>query len=214
MANEALMIWNRALAVLGAPRIEDAAHTSSQKTLIDDHWVGIRKEFVSLHPWDGCTTVVDLVVATPATKPDRWKKAFTLPTDFIQAWRVNDLPEGQGSQPLWEVLTLQSESPPVKVVLMDRADCKLEYGFDPDSDVKLALLNGTTTTALVHRLALAISRPFGKKDSDLRVIQGEYEEALHHARYAVGRQQKKKADRDRPLVDARFNTGRLWRTGP
>lgn len=208
MANEALTIWNRALGMIGAPRISSATEVSGQKELIDDHWVGIRKEFVTLHPWDGATTVEDLVENVVVTKPDRWKKAWDLPTGFEQAWRVNDLAEGIGAQPLWEILALPGETPIVKKLFTDMTAAKLEYSFDPDTDLKLAELNGAAVTALVRRLALEIARPFGKKEQDVRVLQGEFSEALLKAKTANGRQQKRKLDRDRPLVDARSSAYR------
>lgn len=211
MANEALTIWNRSLSMIGAPRVSSITEVSSSKELIDDHWVGVRKEFSGLHPWDGCTTVVDLVEDAVVVKPDRWLKAYTLPSGFEQAWRLNDLEEGFGEQPLWEIMALPGESPIVKVVFTDQNAAKLEYSFDPDTDLKLAELNGTATTALVKRLAIDLARPWGKKESDVQLLQREFKEAFSNAVHSNGKQQKRKHDRARPLVDARTQSLRRRR---
>ncbi len=200
-----LVIWNRALAIIGAPRVSSITELSSQKTLIDDHYDSVRRDFVELHPWDSCTTVVDLVLTAPvpATKPDKWTSAWDLPADFQQAWRVNDLPLGRGA-PLWEVMALPGETPAVLKLFSDDAAAKLTYSFDPNSDLLIDLLKGTAQTVLSYRLAIAMARPWGKKEQDIRVLQAESQNALYEAKLANGRQQKDKVDRERPLVDARF----------
>lgn len=203
MADESLTIFNRALGLVGAPRVSSLTELSASKTIIDDHWIGIRKEFAGLADWDGCLSVVDLVEDETAVKPDRWAKAWTLPTGFEQAWRLNDLAEGAGAQPLWEIFTLPNESPIVKLLFSDNNAAKLEYTFDPDTDLKLAELKGTATSALVHLLAVAIARPWGKKESDINNLEAMFERKKGQALFANGKQQKRKADRDRPLVDAR-----------
>lgn len=215
MANESLTIFNRALGLLGVPRVSSLTELSSSKTVIDDHWVGIRKEFAGLADWDGCVTVVDLVEDITAVKPDRWKTAWTLPTGFEQAWRLNDLAEGYGAQPLWEIFTLPDETPIIKLLFTDMAAAKLEYTFDPDTDEKLSKLKGTAITALVHLLAVALARPWGKQESDINNLEAMFEKKKGIALFANGKQQKRKLDRDRPLVDARvFPFRRFRRTFP
>ena len=199
----ALNIWNRALAVIGAPRVSSTTETSSQKTLIDDHWAGVRQDWVCLHPWDGCTTVANLVENVSVTKPSRWGKAYDLPADFVMGWRLNNQSNGEGPQPLWEIMALPAEGTPVKKLFTDKTAAKLEYGFDPSTDVLIGLLNGTAVTSLVYRLAVTMARPWGKKEQDIRVLQAEAQEALYEAKLANGRQQKMKFGREKPLVDAR-----------
>lgn len=203
MANESLTIWNAALAIVAAPRISVAGETSSSKQLVDDVWPTFRKDFAGLHPWDGCTTVAALVENTTVVKPDRWMKAWDLPSGFEQGWRLNDVPLQEAEQPLWEVMTIPGGTP-VQVAFTDTTAAKLEYSFDPDSDAKLALLRGRVVGAMVKGLAVCLARPWGKKESDIGNLERDYEKALLHARVSNGRQQKRKAPRARPLVDARI----------
>lgn len=199
-----LIIWNRALAIISSPRITSITELSSSKTMIDDHYVSVVKDFVCLHPWDGCTTIVDLVEDGGIVKPDHWSTAFTLPSDFEQAWRLNDQEGGRGSQPLWEILALPAGAPTAKFLLTDGGNAKLLYSFAPNTDALIDLLSGTIQTALSYRLAIVLARAWGKRDQDMQVIQREAQEAAYEARLSNGRQQKVKRHRDRPLVDARF----------
>lgn len=211
MADEEKTIKNRALGLIGAPRLSSLTEISGSQEILDDHWVGIRKEFAGLTNWDGCTTISALVEEVTAVIPDRWKRAWTLPTDFAGAWKVNDLAEGAGASPLWEIFALPGESPVIQVLLTDQNNARLEHSFDPNTDARLALLSGGVTTALVHLLAVAIARPWGKQEGDIALLEALYQRKLNMALFTNGKQQKRKADRARPLVDARTNRARFGR---
>jgi hypothetical protein len=203
MANEELDLWNRALYLVNAPRLSSTSETSSSKEIIDDVYPHLRKFFLSMHPWDGATTVADLTEDESVTKPDRWDHAWTLPSNFLQAWRVNDMSDGMGNQPYWEISVADTTTTPVKVLYTDTNSVRLEYSWDLDTDAKLALLGASPAEALAHMLALELARGWGKKEADIAVLERKVKLTVSEARLANGRQQKVKRDKDHPLLRAR-----------
>lgn len=208
MADEALKIWNRAFVEIGVRRISTSSEVSAERDLIDDVWEGVRQSLLSLHPWDGATTITTLTLKDPkpSNAPDRYTKAYPLPTTegtFLQAWRVNDLAQDEGGQPLWEIFTIL-DSVLVTYVMTDQSGARLEWTYDLDSDADLAKLQPLVTTALVMQLAVKLARGYQKKESEIRFLEEAANIATRIAMNRNSKQGKPRRGYDRPLVDARL----------
>lgn len=203
MADEILKLANYALAIIGANRIEIITETSASTRLFNDIYEATRQEFLGSQAWRGATQTLNLVENVTTDTPDRWKKAFDVPSNVLAVWKCNDTPDTE-EQPLWEPGIDNDAGTKKRLIFTDQAVIAAKCSIDLVTDIELALLTGKTLKALAFQVAAAMALGWGMSGNDLVTLDALAEKWERKAVSVNGQSGKIKKDRRRPLVDVRF----------
>jgi hypothetical protein len=209
-------IWNTALVQLGVTTVTSTGDQSPQATLLLAVWNGgFRTKFLSDHTWNGGKRTAKLVKYVDNPTGLRWNYAFTLPSDYIRAYRVNgkeNVPNsfnaasigGSGGHNLWEVeVVSDTDGNLARCLLTDESELYLEYIFDV-GDINIDLLGAMTKWAMGLALAAHAAPNFGKSPSDMEMMEMKAQEALVAAKGIDGQEGTPQMFQSTSLLDCRY----------
>ena len=209
-------IWNTALVQLGVTTVGGTGDQSPQATLLYAVWNGgFRTKFLSDHTWNGGKRTAKLVKYVDNPTGLRWNYAFTLPSDYIRAYRVNGKENvgnssnaasvgSSGGHNLWEVeVVADSAGTLARCLLTDESELYLEYIFDV-GDANIDLLSPMTKWAMGLALAAHAAPNFGKSPSDIQMIEAKAQEALVAAKRIDGQEGSPQMFQSTSLLDCRY----------
>ena len=203
-------IWNRALGILGMPKIASTSEASPQADIINCMWEEFRKGFLADHTWNGATTaealvryanIGDLVEVAPVS---RWTFAYILPLDYLRIYAVNGLENEKAWNTIYSIETLANDIGRSRVLVSDQSTIITEHIFDVGTQV--GLLGAKTRKAMAYNLANEISGNFGKSLAEQESLKEDARRILADARSVDGQEGSPKFFSATSLLQARQGT--------
>ena len=209
-------VWNTALTQLGVTTIGSTSDQSPQATLLSGVWNGgFRTKFLADHTWNGGKRTAELAKYVDNPTGGRWNYAFTLPSDYIRALRVNgkqNVPDsynaassgGSGGRNIWEIEVVANDSGTLaRCLLTDEQAVALEYMFDV-GDANIDLLAPMTRWAMGLALAAHAAPNFGKSTSDIQMLEAKAQDAIVAAKGVDGQEGTSQMFQSTSLLDCRY----------
>ncbi len=209
-------VWNTALTVLGVTVVQTTGEGSPQADLLNAVWDGgFRVMFLADHAWNGAKRTKKLVEFVSSPTGNRWSHAYSLPDDYVRAFRINGKelqPDshnyGSSGQPgghdLFEIEVVENADGLLKrCLLTDEGTVMLEYMFDV-GNANIDLLSPMTKWAMGVALAAHAAPNFGKSQQDIALLQERANKALMDAKGVDGQEGTPQMFQTTPILDSRY----------
>lgn len=189
-APSVVAIWNRALQLLGAARVQSTADTSKNAIACNACYEAIRDRLLETHPWRFAIKLASLAADDPS--PD-WGKAnaFTLPSDFIDL-----APEYEEDQSL----DLDWEMQDGKIFTDNDAPLQIRYIAKVTDPSKMSPL---FRELLATEMAVAMCEELTQSNTKRLALVNEVERVGGQARRANARKTRSQEGPESPWVTAR-----------
>jgi len=209
-------VWNTALTVLGVTVVQTTGEGSPQANLLNAVWDGgFRVMFLADHAWNGAKRTKKLVEFVSSPTGNRWSHAYSLPDDYVRAFRINGKElqpdshnygsSGQsGGHDLFEIEVVENADGLLKrCLLTDEGTVMLEYMFDV-GNANIDLLSPMTKWAMGVSLAAHAAPNFGKSQQDIALLQERANKALMDAKGVDGQEGTPQMFQTTPILDSRY----------
>ena len=160
-------IFNGAIRLVGARRIENADDNATRAAReLTDAWEDVRKEFLTLHPWN-FAKVYTTLAATVNTPDWKWSYEFLLPGDCLQVRQVG------------EYARTPYENVSDRRLYANQDTLKISYTQDVQDT---ALYHPTFVSALQARLAVEIVEAVTQSSTKKADLEAVFDKRLRRAK--------------------------------
>lgn len=190
MAATAVEICARALVLLGAAPISSFTDGTTEATVCNTLYPGVRDSLLSGHPWNFATGQISLpaLVAVPVAD---YEYAYQLPADYLRAISVGNGPRGAGVDYRIAERKIHCNQPP---------PCVLSYIFRPDESTFPAWF----TQALAVLVAANICQAITDNTSRAQTMWEQANAEITRCRGINGQEKPPSVFEPGPLIRARF----------
>jgi len=200
-------IWNEALTLVGGQCIDTVSSTLAEAHVIDCIWENFRKSFLVDHTWNGAVTITTLARVTDSEgdevdAPTNWGYLYTLPDDYLRAWRINGDFCGATEGNLWDIKVMTVDGVKTRVLLSNKTAVDLEYIFDVGEQI--SLLSIQTQSALAHELAVLIAPKMGLSEGEIQGLRRRADRKVADAKGSDGQEGTPKVNPNTDLLDSRW----------
>ena len=186
-------IWNQALILLGARRVDSISEQTREANIMRDVWDEFRIGLLTDHSWNGAETEAllsrftdsDTVTEVSPVNTDRWQYAYALPSDYLRVLKVNGYAAETGRD-RYKITTLSNDTGKKRVLLSNESKVYIEYVYDVGDNVDL--LSAKTRRAMSAMLAAQVAPYFGKDPATVQALQAEADREMREARGVDGQE--------------------------
>lgn len=164
-------VCNMALAKIGTDTISAIDNGTPVANLCNLVFSEIVNQVLRYHPWSFATTFASLVAST-ATNPTTWEKAFVLPTNFLRLLSFNKYEEND-STPAYEIVG--------NLLYTNETDVTLKY-IKAYNAADIATWETLFRELVVLKLAIELLTPTKGDKNLLIVLQREFSAKMAEAR--------------------------------